>query len=65
MRKKQVCRVFLSAILAVTARHPGVLATKAEGYKSTSLARGRLGEIDISSILSQPLEEQGSGELVP
>ena len=57
MRTRQVCRVFLSATIAVTALHPSILATKAEGYKSTSLARGRLGKIDTSSFLSPPKED--------
>jgi quercetin dioxygenase-like cupin family protein len=63
MRTRQACRVFLSATIAVTTLHPSILATKAEGYKSTSLARGRLGDIDTSSSLPRPLKEEGNKQL--
>jgi hypothetical protein len=65
MRTKQVCRTLFSAIIAVTTLHPNVLATKEEGYKSTSLAKGQLGEIDISSFLSSRLMEEESEQLEP
>jgi uncharacterized cupin superfamily protein len=51
MRTRQMCRVFLSATVAVTTLHPSVLATKAQGYKSTLIARGRLGKIDPPNFL--------------
>lgn len=50
MRTRQVCRIFLIVTIAVTTLNPTVLATKAEGYECTSLARGRLGAIDISCL---------------
>jgi uncharacterized cupin superfamily protein len=58
-----VCRVFFSATIAVTTLHPSLLATKAQGYTSTSLARGRLGDIDTSSSLSHRLKEEGNEQL--
>lgn len=58
MRTRQACWIFIVATIAVTTLHPTVLATKAEGYKSTSLARGRLGAIDISG-----LEEEGNEQV--
>ena len=57
MRTRQVCRIFLVATIAVTILHPTVLATKAEGYESTSLARGRLGAIDLSDLKEDGNEE--------
>jgi quercetin dioxygenase-like cupin family protein len=63
MRTRQLCRVLFSATIAVTTLHPRLLATKAEGYKSTSLARGRLGGIETSSYLSDALKEEGSEQL--
>ena len=53
MRGRRTCLILLGALIAVTALYrPGrVLATPAEGYKSTSLAVGRFGEIDVSSIV--------------
>jgi len=63
MRTNQVCRVFFGAAVAVTALDPSVLATKLVGYKSTLLARGRLGEIDTSSFLSHPLREEGNEQV--
>jgi quercetin dioxygenase-like cupin family protein len=62
MRTRQVCRGFLSVTIAVTTLQPSVLATKAKGYKSTSLAGGRLGESDTSSLLSQQLMEEGNDQ---
>jgi uncharacterized cupin superfamily protein len=58
-----VCRVFFSATIAVTTLHPSLLATKAQDYTSTSLARGRLGDIDTSSSLSHRLKEEGNEQL--
>jgi hypothetical protein len=50
MRTRQVSRMFLCVTIAVATLRPIVLATKAHGYKSTSLARGRLGEICTASF---------------
>lgn len=63
MRTRQMCRAFLIATIAVTILHPSVLATKAQGYKSTSLARGRLSEIGTASFLSHQLMEEGNDQL--
>jgi quercetin dioxygenase-like cupin family protein len=54
--------VLLSAAIAVTALHrPGTaLATTAEGYKSTLLALGRFGEIDVFSSLPRGLNGKGN-----
>lgn len=57
MRTRQMCRIFLVAIIAVTTLHPTILATKAEGYKSISLARGRLGAIDSSGLNEEENEQ--------
>ena len=55
MRKRLVCLVLLSVTIAATALYDSgrALATKAEGYKSTLLALGRFGEIDVSQSLSK------------
>jgi quercetin dioxygenase-like cupin family protein len=57
--------VLLSAAIAVTALHrPGTaLATTAEGYKSTLLALGRFGEIDVFSSLPSGLSGEGNEQL--
>lgn len=65
MRTKQVCRVLLSATIVVTILHPSLLATKAEGYETTLLARGRLGEVDSSTYLLHQLMREGSNQLSP
>jgi quercetin dioxygenase-like cupin family protein len=62
MRTRQVCRGLLSVTIAVTTLQSRVLATKAEGYKSTSLAKGRLGESDASTLLSPQLMEEGKDQ---
>ena len=58
MGMRQACWIFIIATIAVTTLHPTVLATKAQGYKSTSLARGRLGAIDTLG-----LKEEGSEQI--
>lgn len=58
MGTRQLCWIFIIATIAVTTLNPTVQATKAEGYKSTSLARGRLGAIDTSA-----LKEEGNEQL--
>ena len=52
--------MFLSATIAVAAFQHRVLATKAEGYKSISLATGRLDESGTSSLLAQQQVEAGN-----
>ena len=53
MRGRLTCFVVFSATIAAAALyHPRcVLATTAEGYKSTLLAVGRFGEIDVSNSI--------------
>jgi hypothetical protein len=65
MQMRQVCWVFFSVtIAAATLYHcPSVLATKAEGYKSSSLARGRLGEVGTSNSLPHQPIEAGNEQL--
>jgi quercetin dioxygenase-like cupin family protein len=57
MRTRQVCRIFLVVTIAVTTLHTTVLATKADGYKSVSLARGRLAAFDTSSLKDEGKEQ--------
>jgi hypothetical protein len=54
--------MFLSATIAVATLDPSVLATKPEGYKSISLARGQLDETGTLSLLSQRLTEEGNDQ---
>jgi quercetin dioxygenase-like cupin family protein len=63
MRMRVVCLVLIGATIATTAfYHPGsALATTAEGYKSTSLAVGRFGEIDVFNFFS--LKSAGNKQL--
>ena len=52
MRGGRTWLVLFGLIIAAALYRPvSVLATPAEGYKSTSLAMGRFGEIDVSSIV--------------
>jgi quercetin dioxygenase-like cupin family protein len=55
----------LSAAIAVTALHRAgtALGTTAEGYKSTLLALGRFGEIDVFSSLPHGLNVEGNEQL--
>jgi quercetin dioxygenase-like cupin family protein len=55
--------MFLSATIAVAALQARVLATKAEGYKSISLATGRLDETATSSLLAQQQVEEGNDQV--
>jgi hypothetical protein len=57
--------MLFGATVAVTAlNHPGtVLATTAEGYKSTVLAVGRVGEIDVFSSFPPGLKTEGNDQL--
>jgi hypothetical protein len=56
MRMRLACLVLVSAIIAATTlRHPGsASATTAEQYKSTLLAVGRFGEIDVFTHFISP-----------
>jgi quercetin dioxygenase-like cupin family protein len=65
MRKRLVCLVLLSVTIAATGLyHPrSALATTAEGYKSTLLAVGRLGEIDVFDSFLHGLKEEGTEQL--
>jgi quercetin dioxygenase-like cupin family protein len=65
MRKRLVCLVLLSVTIAATALyHPGnALATTAEGYKSSLLAVGRLGEIDVFNSFLQGVKTEGNEQL--
>lgn len=60
MRRSVTWLVFLVAAVAVTAlhHHGGALATTPEGYKSTLLAVGRFGEIDVFSSLANGLKTE-------
>ena len=64
MRKRLVCLVLLSLTSAATALYDSgkALATKAEGYKSTSLAVGRFGDVDVLHSFPRGLRaEENSG----
>jgi uncharacterized cupin superfamily protein len=65
MLGRLTCLVFVSATIAATALyHPGrAFATTAEGYKSTLLAVGRFGEIDVFSSLPHGLKAEGNEQL--
>lgn len=56
--------LFVAAIAVTTLRHPGrALATTAEGYKTTLLAVGRFGDIDVFSSLPHGVKTPGSEQL--
>jgi uncharacterized cupin superfamily protein len=63
MRKRLVCLVLLCLTSAATALYDSgkALATKAEGYKSTSLAVGRFGDVDGLHSFPHGLKAEGSG----
>ena len=65
MRRRLTWLVLFSAIIAAASlRHPGrAFATTAEGYKSTLLALGRFGEIDVSSSLPRGPNAEGNEQL--
>jgi quercetin dioxygenase-like cupin family protein len=65
MRGRRTCLILLGATIAVAALYrPGrVLATPAEGYKSTSLAVGRFGEIDVSSFFPNDVKAKANEQL--
>jgi quercetin dioxygenase-like cupin family protein len=65
MRKRLVCLVLLSVTIAATCLyHPrSSLATTAEGYKSSLLAVGRLGKIDVFNSFPQGVKAEGNEQL--
>jgi len=63
MRTRQVYRVILSVVITVATLHPSVRATKTEGYKSTSLAKGRLDEVSTAGLLSQQRMEEENDQV--
>jgi uncharacterized cupin superfamily protein len=65
MLRARTCQVLFSATIAITAfYHPGsASATTPKGYKSTLLAVGRLGEIDISSSLPLGMKTERNEQL--
>jgi quercetin dioxygenase-like cupin family protein len=65
MRRRLICLGLFSATIAATALYPpgSALATTPEGYKSTLLAVGRFGEIDVSSSFPHGLKAEGNEQL--
>jgi hypothetical protein len=65
MRKRRTCLALIGAAIAVTALHHlgRALATTAEGYKTTLLAVGRFGEIDVVSYLPNGVKAGGNEQL--
>jgi quercetin dioxygenase-like cupin family protein len=63
--QRRLTWVLYGATIAATALyHPeNASATTPEGYKSTVLALGRLGEIGVSNSLSHRLKEEGNEQL--
>jgi quercetin dioxygenase-like cupin family protein len=56
--------LFVAAVAVTAFHHRGwALATTAEGYKSTLLAVGRFGEIDVFSSLATGPKTEGNGQL--
>jgi quercetin dioxygenase-like cupin family protein len=56
--------LFSSTIVATALYHPGnALATPAEGYKSTVVAVGRFGEIDVSNFFPPGIKLEGNEQL--
>jgi quercetin dioxygenase-like cupin family protein len=54
--------MFLSVTIAVATLQPNVLATKPEGYKSTSLATGQLDDTGISRLIARQPTEEGNDQ---
>ncbi len=65
MRRRLTCLALFSAIIAAASlRHPGrAFATTAVGYKTTLLAVGRFGEIDVFSSFPPGLKTEGNEQL--
>jgi hypothetical protein len=64
MQKRLECLVMFSVTIVAAALYDSgkVLATEAEGYKSTSLAQGRFREIDVNSTFQGGQEAAGDKE---
>jgi quercetin dioxygenase-like cupin family protein len=65
MRKRLVCLALLAVTSAATALYDSenALATEPEGYKTTSLAVGRFGDVDVSHSIPRDLTAEGNGRL--
>jgi quercetin dioxygenase-like cupin family protein len=65
MSVRRACLVLLGISIAVTALYyPGsALATSPERYKSTPIAKGRFGEIDVSSFFPPGLQPDRNEQL--
>ena len=65
MQRRLTCLMLFSATVAIASlRHPGrAFATTPEGYKTTLVAVGRFGEIDLFSSLPQGLNIEGNQQL--
>jgi quercetin dioxygenase-like cupin family protein len=65
MRRKLTWLLMFGVAIAVTALyHPGIIsATPAERYKTTLLAVGRLGEIDVSNSFPKGMKMEGNEQL--
>lgn len=64
MRKKTFQMLFSAAIVATTLYFFGsASATAPEGYKSTLLAMGRLGEVSVSNTFSRGLKPERNEQL--
>jgi quercetin dioxygenase-like cupin family protein len=65
MRRRLAWLLLFSAIMAATSLHHAgrALATTPEGYKSTLLAVGRFGEIDVVSSFPPVLKREGNEQL--
>ena len=65
MRRRRICLGLLGATITATVLYPpgSALATTPEGYKSTLLAVGRFGEIDVSSFFPPGLKAEENVQL--
>jgi hypothetical protein len=62
MQRRLTCLVLFSATIAATALYPpgSALATTPQGYKTTLLAVGRFGEIDVFSSFPHGQKAEGN-----
>ena len=65
MRGRRRCLMLLGPSIAATVfYHPGsALATPAKDHKSTLIAKGRFGKMDISSFFPHGLKTNGNDQL--
>ena len=58
MQRRQMCLILIGSLVgSASFYHPGdALATTAQGYKTTLLAKGLFGEMDVSSLLPQGMK---------